>query len=103
MSKRFRNLTRTTKLLSPILALLLCLQGLSSNARAQVLYGSVIGSVTDTAGGSVPGASVRLTNTGTNQTREVTSDENGNFIFTSVPGGTYSVSVKKTGFQTYST
>jgi Carboxypeptidase regulatory-like domain len=101
MLTRLRNCIRITSSLLP--ALLLCLTGMISNTQAQVLYGTVIGSVTDTAGSSVQGATVLLTNTGTNQTREVTSDENGNFIFTSVPGGTYSISVKKTGFQSYST
>ena len=36
-----------------MMALLFCLLG---TARAQVLYGTVIGSVTDTTGSSVPGA-----------------------------------------------
>lgn len=94
-----RSLARPLLLMS---ALLFCLAGIASEARAQVLYGSVIGSVTDTAGSSVSGATLRLTNTGTNQARETASDENGNFIFTSVPGGTYSISVKKEGFQAFS-
>src|SRR5262245_19189145 len=95
----YRSLRAGLLLLLP--ALLLCLIGDSSEAHAQVLYGSVMGTVTDTAGSSVSGATVRLTNTGTNQTRETTSDENGNFIFTSVPGGTYSINVKKVGFQMF--
>src|SRR5215813_4168051 len=102
MENCFRNRSRKTfrtALLTP--ALLLCLLSAAGAARAQVLYGSVIGSVTDTAGSSVTGATVRLTNTGTNQTRETTSDENGNFVFTSVPGGVYSVSVRKDGFQMF--
>ena len=84
-------------------ALILCAAVLSIEARAQVLYGSVIGSVTDEAGSSVSGAKVVLSNIGTNQKRETTSDENGNFIFTSVPGGTYSITVKKDGFHAFST
>jgi hypothetical protein len=71
--------------------------------RGASVYGTVMASCYGHSRVAVPGATVRLTNTGTNQTREVVSDENGNFIFTSVPGGTYSVSVKKTGFQAYST
>ncbi|HKC85489.1 MAG TPA: carboxypeptidase regulatory-like domain-containing protein, partial [Blastocatellia bacterium] len=98
MANCFRNINRIT-LLTP--AILLCLAVVAGKARAQVLYGSVIGVVTDTAGSSVSGATVRLTNTGTNQTRETTSDENGNFIFTSTPGGVYSVSVRKEGFQVF--
>src|SRR5262245_65966769 len=98
MANCFRNRSRIAFLAA---ALLLCLLSVGGSARAQVLYGSVIGSVTDTAGSSVSGATVRLTNTGTNQARETTSDENGNFIFTSVSGGAYSISVKKAGFQMF--
>ncbi|HKQ75974.1 MAG TPA: TonB-dependent receptor [Blastocatellia bacterium] len=98
MANCFRNRNRIALLAA---ALLLCLLSAAGPARAQVLYGSVIGSVTDTAGSSVTGATVRLTNMGTNQTRETTSDENGNFIFTSVPGGAYSVNVRKEGFQMF--
>lgn len=101
MSNCFRHRSRMTKLLLLMPALLLCLAFAISEARAQVLYGSVIGSVTDTAGSSVSGATVRLTNAGTNQMRETTTGENGNYIFTSVPGGTYSISVRKDGFQVF--
>src|SRR5262245_18740246 len=93
-----RNCGRITLLTS---AIMLSLAVIAGAARAQVLYGTVIGTVTDTAGNSVSGATVRLTNTGTNQTRETLSDENGAFIFTSAPGGVYSLSVRKDGFQTF--
>lgn len=86
-----------------LILLFLAWTGMAGATRAQVLYGSVVGTVTDSAQNSVAGATVRLTNAGTNQTRETLSDEDGNFVFTSVPGGTYSVSVKKEGFQAYST
>lgn len=79
----------------------LCLAGIARLTQAQVIYGSVMGTVVDTTGSSVAGATVRLTNTGTNQSRETQSDENGGFIFTSAPGGTYSISVKKEGFQAF--
>lgn len=48
------------KSLALLFALLLCLAGLVSNTNAQVLYGSVIGTVTDTTGSSVPVAMVHL-------------------------------------------
>jgi len=52
MGNSFRNCARIA-LLTP--AILLCLAFVAGAARAQVLYGSVIGSVTDTAGSSVTG------------------------------------------------
>ncbi len=96
MGNCFRNRIQIA-LLTPVVLLAI----IAGVAGAQVLYGSVIGSVTDSAGNSVSGATVRMTNTGTNQTRETTSDENGNFVFTSAPGGIYSVSVRKEGFQMF--
>ncbi len=102
MSHYFRTKSRMAKLFLLIPTLLFSFTVFVSTTHAQVLYGSVIGTVTDTTGSSVPGATVSLTNTGTNQTRDIVSDENGNFTFTSVPGGTYSISVKKTGFQAFS-
>lgn len=69
--------------------------------RAQVLYGSVVGTVVDPAQSAVPQAVIRLTNTGTNQSREIVTDTDGNFSFTSIPGGIYDVSVTKDGFQAY--
>ena len=52
----------------------------------------------------VSGAKVNPVQYRNNQKRKTTtSDENGNFIFTSVPGGTDSITVKKDGFHAFST
>ena len=103
MSNSFRTRSSRGKFVLLLPALLLCAACFITEANAQVIYGSVTGSVTDEAGNSVSGAKVLLVNTGTNQTREANTDENGNFTFTSVPGGTYSINVKKEGFQAFST
>src|SRR4051812_1155562 len=49
-------------------------------ARAQVLYGSIVGSVTDPSGASVPAATVRVTQTQTNEIREVSTNDAGGYI-----------------------
>src|SRR5882672_8689655 len=46
-------------------------------ASAQVLYGSVVGNVTDPSGGNIPGANVTITNKQTNLSRETTTDADG--------------------------
>ena len=70
-------------------------------ADAQVLYGSLVGNVTDPTGGVVPGASVTITNKETNQSREVTTDQAGTYSLSDVQTGTYSIRVTKTGFKTF--
>ncbi len=67
--------------------------------NAQVLYGSVVGSVTDQTGAVVPDATVTITNVNTGQTREGATDAAGYYSITNVLEGTYDLSVKKTGFR----
>src|SRR5215471_12190909 len=72
------------------------------SARAQVLYGSVVGSVSDQTQAAVPGVKVTLTNHATGQTRGTTSDPVGRFSFVDVLPGTYDLNVTATGFKAYS-
>jgi carboxypeptidase family protein len=69
---------------------------------AQVLYGSIVGSVTDSSGAAMPGATVTIEQTETKLTRELVTDASGAYHFTAVPSGTYTVSVKMSGFRTFS-
>ena len=70
--------------------------------HAQVLYGSIVGSVTDASGAAMPGATVTIEQTETKLTRELVTDASGAYHFTAVPSGTYTVSVKMSGFRTFS-
>jgi hypothetical protein len=74
---------------------------LATSARAQVLYGSIVGTVTDSADLAVPGATVTITHVETNQARETTSNETGGYTFPNVAAGTYTVEVTLPGFQTF--
>ena len=49
----------------------------STPVVAQVLYGSIVGTVTDESNLAVPGATVTITHAETNQARETTSNETG--------------------------
>ncbi len=73
----------------------------STAVRGQVLYGSIVGNVTDSSGGTVPGATVTITQLETNQTRESVTNEAGSYTFANVAAGTYQVVVSLTGFQTF--
>jgi hypothetical protein len=67
--------------------------------HAQILYGSIVGTVTDAQGGKVPGATVTITNKETNLTRDIATDGEGNYSFTNVLAGPYDVKVALTGFR----
>jgi Carboxypeptidase regulatory-like domain len=66
----------------------------------QVVNATLSGSVTDPTGANVPGAVVTATNQATNIVTRTTSDSAGNYIFPSLPPGTYTLRATKSGFQT---
>jgi hypothetical protein len=70
-----------------------------SPANAQVLYGGLTGTVTDSTGANVPGASVTITHKGTNLSRETVSNDTGIYTFTNVQAGSYEVKVTMQGFR----
>jgi Carboxypeptidase regulatory-like domain/TonB-dependent Receptor Plug Domain len=86
--------TRTVSLL--VCALLLFF-GVAGFAQESAVKGSLGGVVVDPTGAVVPGAKVTLTGATGNET--ATSDGEGNFMFTRLAPGTYSVKVEKQGFK----
>ncbi len=77
----------------------LVLSGVTSIAVAQAVNSRVSGIVKDTAGASVPGAKIVLTDTATKDTKEATTGEDGNFTISDVRPGAYTVAVEATGFK----
>ena len=71
-----------------------------SSARAQVLYGSLTGNVTDPSSASIPNATVEAANVNTGVTRTTLTDPSGIYLFSNLQPGTYKVTVTVTGFQT---
>lgn len=61
--------------------------------------GSIFGSVTDSQGSSVPGATVTLLNDATGVSRTAITDQAGAFLFSLVSPGMYTVSITQTGFR----
>jgi hypothetical protein len=61
--------------------------------------GAIVGNVTDTSGGVVPGTSVTLTNLGTSAQLKVQSDATGFYQFLNLAPGQYRVEAEKSGFQ----
>jgi hypothetical protein len=68
-------------------------------AQAQATTGVIRGTVTDSAGGTLAGASVTLRNAETNAERVLTTNERGVYVATLLRVGTYEVTARALGFQ----
>ncbi len=66
---------------------------------SQVVSGTIVGTVHDPSGASIPATAVTLRNLDTNQTRESTTNEVGAFTFATLPPGRYRVSTTHPGFK----
>jgi hypothetical protein len=84
---------------SLLLCSLLILWSAQPAAVAQVTTGRIVGDVTDASGSRVPGVTVTLTETSTDTSTVVTTDDNGSYTATNLRIGTYTVSYEKQGFQ----
>src|SRR5580692_7532233 len=80
-----------------VLALLLVLA--CTRGQAQSTQGSIIGSVKDSAGAVIPGATVTLTSVDEGAVRTTTSNGVGDFSFQDVKAGRYSVEVAAPNFE----
>jgi hypothetical protein len=69
--------------------------------HAQLLYGSIVGTVTDQSGAVVPNAQVKAVNPATGEAREVATDASGRFTIGNVVAGAYDVSVTAPGFRLF--
>jgi outer membrane receptor protein involved in Fe transport len=68
---------------------------------AQVDTGAIVGTVVDSQQQRIPDATVRLIQAKTDVERTTTSDHDGNFSFSPVAIGSYSVAVERQGFERY--
>jgi hypothetical protein len=97
---RCLNGRRTTGL--PLLALLVvAILALAGPSDAQVIYGSIVGTVTDTSAAATPGAGVTAIHTGTNLARETSTGGDGGYSFVSLQEGFYTVRVTLQGFKEF--
>src|SRR5215510_3882440 len=86
---------------SLILSLLLVV-ALSVSSRAQAVYGSVFGTVTDPKGARVVGAVVTVTDLTRNVTITAKTNESGNYTVTHLIPGRYSVKIEQQEYKTIS-
>jgi hypothetical protein len=67
--------------------------------HAQSTFGSIRGTAQDASGASVPGTRVTLHSTDTNTDRVVTTDSSGEFLFSNVNPGHFSITASHEGFS----
>jgi hypothetical protein len=84
--------------------LLIFVSALLSSAPliAQSFYGSIVGTVTDSSGSSLPGATVTLTSADSGFRRTAITGDDGAYSFLSLVPGVYAVGIEKAGFKSYS-
>ena len=74
--------------------------GVPAPGAAQSERGTISGVVTDSTKGALPGVTVSVINTATNQTSLVVSSEAGNFTAANLPPGPYRIEASLSGFRT---
>ena len=87
----------TLKVLFAVIALLT----LGVVVSGQTITGSISGTVADSSGGVIPGATVTLTGEKTGQGRASATDSEGRFTFAALQPGRFVLKVERQGFQTY--
>src|SRR5712692_5489981 len=70
-------------------------------AKAQVLYGTLVGTVEDASGAVIQGVTVTLTAAATGQSHQTTTTEAGGYRFPDLLPGAYKLSVTARGFSTF--
>ncbi len=87
---------------SSFLAVCLVVLSLSAAGLGQELAATLTGTVTDSSGAVIAGATVVVHSEETGvDIRSVTTSDTGSFNITNLPAGRYAVTVKNTGFQTF--
>jgi len=67
--------------------------------RSQSIYGKITGTVVDPSGGAVANANAILKNVASGDIRRTVTNSDGYYSFSSVPAGSYSLTVEAPGFQ----
>ncbi len=69
-------------------------------ASAQATHGTLLGTIVDQSGASLPGVTVTATETRTNVSHATTTNATGNYTFPNLPDGIYNVKAELQGFKT---
>jgi Cna protein B-type domain. len=89
----------TVCIIANCLFALLPLHTATSAVLAQTNVGRISGTVTDTSGGTIQGATIKVTNEATGVSRMVTTDDSGFYVVTNLLPGDYTVTTEQQGFK----
>lgn len=95
-----RRLRRGAQVFS-IAAAILVVAIVTPSLNGQVVTSSLVGTIVDSAGSVIPGASVKLISEAIGTSREMKSDSVGNFAFSAVRPGDYTLVIEQSGFKKY--
>ncbi len=82
-----------------LISLLMAVGGAGLSLNAQEARGTILGRVSDPSGAVVPNASITLTNTATNSTRRLTTNELGYYEANLLEPSTYNILIEAGGFK----
>ena len=83
----------------PILVVVCCLSSVTP-LFAQVNVGGIVGTVSDSSGAAISGATVTLINPATNEAQKVQTNAEGGYVFNLVRPAAYNISAEFKSFQT---
>src|SRR5216684_202556 len=63
--------------------------------------GALTGTVHDSSGAVVPGATVKITSAAGGNDRTLTTNSDGDYLAAGLPGGSYDITVSAAGFKTF--
>jgi hypothetical protein len=72
-----------------------------SSASAQTTFATVTGTITDTTGAAIPGATVTATHTESNYRYTATSNSNGGYTVPQLLEGEYTLRIQAPGFKEF--
>jgi len=90
---------RGTRIHLAFLSLVFLLSGLCVSSSAQAVYGSISGTVTDSNGAVVPGATVTITSVARKTSDTVTTNESGLYVKERLLPGIYEVKIENPSFK----
>ena len=70
-------------------------------AYSQILYGGLVGNVSDESGAAIPGAQINITHDETGATRSGESNASGGYSFSTLATGSFTIEVQSDGFRTH--